>query len=81
MFTQKELNLCQRRWLEFLKDYDMRVQYHPCKGNVVANSLSRLFFGSVAHIDEKGRSHFKDVHMLARLRVLLTNISNSGVTV
>ncbi|WMV45946.1 hypothetical protein MTR67_039331 [Solanum verrucosum] len=29
MFTQKELNLRQRRWLEFLKDYDMSVHYHP----------------------------------------------------
>ena len=30
VFTQKELNLHQRRWLEFLKDYDMSVHYHPC---------------------------------------------------
>ncbi|WMV19105.1 hypothetical protein MTR67_012490 [Solanum verrucosum] len=29
VFTQKELNLRQRRWLEFLKDYDMNVLYHP----------------------------------------------------
>ncbi|WMV33463.1 hypothetical protein MTR67_026848 [Solanum verrucosum] len=29
VFTQKDLNLRQRRWLEFLKDYDMSVHYHP----------------------------------------------------
>ncbi|WMV46367.1 hypothetical protein MTR67_039752 [Solanum verrucosum] len=29
VFTQKELNLCQSIWLEFLKDYDMNVYYHP----------------------------------------------------
>ena len=29
VFTQKELNLHQRRWLEFLKDYDMSTHYHP----------------------------------------------------
>ena len=28
VFTQKELNLRQRRWIEFLKDYDMSVHYH-----------------------------------------------------
>ncbi|WMV24396.1 hypothetical protein MTR67_017781 [Solanum verrucosum] len=28
VFTQKELNLRQRRWLEFFKDYDMNVLYH-----------------------------------------------------
>ena len=27
VFTQKELNIHQRRWLEFLKDYDMSVHY------------------------------------------------------
>ncbi|WMV25775.1 hypothetical protein MTR67_019160 [Solanum verrucosum] len=31
--TQKESNLCQRRLLEFLKDYDMNVLYHPSKAN------------------------------------------------
>ncbi|KAH0641167.1 hypothetical protein KY285_037753 [Solanum tuberosum] len=29
VFTQKELNLKQRRWLELLKDYDMSILYHP----------------------------------------------------
>ncbi|WMV08513.1 hypothetical protein MTR67_001898, partial [Solanum verrucosum] len=31
------LNLCQRRWLEFLKDYDMHVIYHLGKANVVGD--------------------------------------------
>lgn len=34
VFTQKELNLRQRRWLELLKDYDMSILYHSCKANV-----------------------------------------------
>ncbi|WMV29870.1 hypothetical protein MTR67_023255 [Solanum verrucosum] len=29
VFSQKQLNLRQRRWLELLKDYDMSVLYHP----------------------------------------------------
>ena len=40
LFTQKELNLRQRRWLELLKDYDMQIQYHPGKANSVADALS-----------------------------------------
>ncbi|GJZ46451.1 putative nucleotidyltransferase, ribonuclease H [Tanacetum coccineum] len=41
IFTQRELNMRQRRWLELLKDYDTNIQYHPGKANVVANALSR----------------------------------------
>ena len=41
VFTQRELNLRQRRWLELLKDYNMNVHYHPDKSNVVADALSR----------------------------------------
>jgi transposase InsO family protein len=41
IFTQKELNLRQRRWLELMKDYDLDIQYHAGKANVVADALSR----------------------------------------
>jgi hypothetical protein len=41
IFTQKELNMRQRRWLELIKDYDLSLEYHPGKANVVADPLSR----------------------------------------
>ncbi|GJT11352.1 putative reverse transcriptase domain-containing protein [Tanacetum coccineum] len=41
ILDQKELNMRQRRWLEFLSDYDCEIQYHPGNTNVVANALSR----------------------------------------
>ena len=53
VFTQKELNLRQRRWLEFLKDYDMSVHCHPVKENVVVDALSRLSMGCVGHVEEE----------------------------
>ncbi|GJY40517.1 putative reverse transcriptase domain-containing protein [Tanacetum coccineum] len=41
ILDQKELNMRQRRWLEFLSDYDCEIRYHPGKANVVAGALSR----------------------------------------
>jgi hypothetical protein len=40
IFTQLNLNLRQRRWLELIKDYDLGINYHPGKANVVADVLS-----------------------------------------
>ena len=52
VFTQKDLNLRQRRWMELLKDYDITILYHPGKTNVVADALSRKAgsMGSLAHL-------------------------------
>ena len=41
VFTQRDLNLRQRRWVEYLKDYDFELAYHPGKANIVADTLSR----------------------------------------
>jgi len=48
IFTQKELNMRQRIWLELMKDYDITIQYHPGKANVVADALSQKSGGTVA---------------------------------
>ena len=40
LFTQPDLNMRQRRWLELIKDYELEVHYHPSKANVVADALS-----------------------------------------
>jgi hypothetical protein len=41
IFTQPDLNMRQRRWLELIKDYELEVHYHPGKANVIADALSR----------------------------------------
>ncbi|KAJ8899110.1 hypothetical protein K2173_010446 [Erythroxylum novogranatense] len=48
LLSQKELNLRQRRWIELLKDYDLLIEYHLGKANVVADALSRK--SSIAHV-------------------------------
>jgi hypothetical protein len=41
IFTQSELNMRQRRWLELIKDYELEIHYHQDKTNVVEDALSR----------------------------------------
>ena len=40
----------QRRWMEFLEDYEFTLHYHPGKANVVADALSRKSRGALANI-------------------------------
>ena len=48
IFTQRDLNMRQRRWMEYLEDYNFTLHYHPSKANVVANALSRKPRGVLA---------------------------------
>jgi hypothetical protein len=41
LFTQPDLNVRQRRWIELIKDYELKVHYHPSKANVVEDVVSR----------------------------------------
>ena len=50
LFSQKDLNMRQRRWIELIKDYDCTIEYHPGKENVVANALSRKPSSSLAQL-------------------------------
>ena len=50
IFTQRDLNMRQSRWMEFLEDYDFTLHYHSGKANVVADALSRKSRGVLASI-------------------------------
>ena len=48
VLTQKDLNLRQRRWMDLLKDYDVTIEYHLDKADVVTHTVSQKTV-SVAH--------------------------------
>ncbi|OMO55593.1 reverse transcriptase [Corchorus capsularis] len=64
IFTQKEINMRQRRWLELLKDYDLTISYHPGKANVVADALSRKNHGNLAALLTSQRSILDDLRRM-----------------
>ena len=72
LFSQKELNMRQRRWLEYLKDFDFSIQYHPGKGNVVADALSRKPMAMLSNI------MIHEWHMLAEFAELSLNVEEKG---
>ena len=40
----------QRRWMEFLEDYDFILHCHPSKENMVADAVNRKSWGALASI-------------------------------
>ena len=48
--TQRDLNLRQRRWVEFLEDYDFTMKYLEGKANVVVDALSRKSYASLSSV-------------------------------
>ena len=81
VFTLKDFNLGQRRWLDLLNDYDMSVLYHPVKANMVVDSLSRITMGSVSHVEKSKKDLVKYVHRFARLCVRFEDSPNGSFSV
>ena len=60
-FTQKDLNMRQRRWLELVKDYDCEILYHPGKANKVADALSRKTPASLMSLNAMSKPLQKEI--------------------
>ena len=69
-FTQKELNMRQRRWLELIKDYNLTINYTPGKANVVADALSRKAMSSEVAGRELQKELMKEIEQL-QIKILI----------
>jgi hypothetical protein len=65
IFTQSELNLRQRRWLELIKDYDLNIHYHPGKANVIANALSCKHYCNNLMVHDKQPALYEELERLS----------------
>ena len=50
IFTQRDLNMRQHRWMEYLEDYEFTLHYYLSKANVVANALNWKSRGVLASV-------------------------------
>ena len=73
LFTQKELNMRQRRWLELVKDHDVKILYHPGKANVVVDALSRKTVYTYALVTQQ--SKLQDEIQRAGIDIVVKNIT------
>ena len=51
MFNRSGFSFAPNKVIRALKDYDMSVQYHLLKSNVVVDALSLVSVGSVSHVE------------------------------
>ena len=51
LYTQPDLNMRQRRWLELMTNYDLEFIYHEGRANLVADALSRKSNPSLSALD------------------------------
>ena len=72
LLTQRELNLRQKQWLELIKDYDLIIDYHPRKTNVVTDALSRKSSVTLAHL------HTTCVSLLLDMKIIGISLDYDG---
>lgn len=81
IFIQKDLNIRQRRWLEFIKDNDFDIAHHLGKTNVVVDALSLIPYGKFSNIMATQWRLIDDiieVNLICKLNSLMINMTISN---
>ena len=65
----------QRRWMEYLENYDFALHYHPGKANVVADALIRTSMGVLTSIASREWQMIETVGIVAYRLALQPSLS------
>ena len=57
----------------------MSILYHSGKANVVADTLSKISMGSIAHVEDSKKKLAQEVHQFSRLGVRLLDSAEGSV--
>jgi hypothetical protein len=80
IFMLSDLHLRQRRWLKLIKDYDLGINYHPGRANVVADTLSQRSHANhlvVEIIPSKLCHEFAKLKIVANTEVVKMEVGSS----
>ena len=64
ILTQKKINMKQRRWLKYLKNYDLTISYHSRNANIMANALSKKKHGNLVMLITSQQLIIKDMRRI-----------------
>jgi broad-specificity NMP kinase len=80
IFMLSDLHLRQRRCLKLIKDYDLGINYHPGRANVVADTLSQRSHANhlvVKIIPSKLCHEFAKLKIVANTEVVKMEVGSS----
>jgi hypothetical protein len=80
IFMQSDLNLKQKRWLELIKDFDLGINYHLGKANMVADALSQRSHANqlvVKSIPSEFGDEFAKLKIVANTEVVEMEVGSS----
>jgi hypothetical protein len=80
IFIQSDLNLRQRRWLKLIKNYDLEINYHPERANMVADALSQRYHANhlvVKSIPSELCDEFTKLMIVANIGVVEMEVGSS----
>jgi hypothetical protein len=75
IFTQTDLNLRQHRWLELIKDYDIGINYHPGRANVIADALCHKKYCNTTFARRMGPELCREIRYLNLTMVNETTVA------